>query len=72
MFCGVMIMKNKEFEQKSKLLTFLEKWLMILIWFVVLIMVGFLVFDNIRRSNPQESDLKPILDTIIIFKLALS
>lgn len=27
-------MENKEFEQKSKLLNFLEKWLMILIWFV--------------------------------------
>lgn len=64
----MIIMENKEFEQKSKLLNFLERWLIILIWIVVLIMISFLVFDNIGKSNPQESDLKPILDTIIIYK----
>lgn len=59
---------NKEFEQKSKLLNFLERWLMILIWFVVLIIVSFLVFDYIKKTHPQGSNLEPILDTIIISK----
>jgi len=64
----VIIMENKEFEQKSQLLNFLEKRLMVLIWIVILILISFLVFDNIGKGNPQESDLKPILDTIIIYK----
>lgn len=64
----MIIMENKEFEQKSQLLNFLEKRLMVLIWIVILILISFLVFDNIGKSNPQESDLKPILDTIIIYK----
>ena len=59
-------MKETEFEEKSKLLNFLEKWLMILMWIVVLIMVGFLVFDNIKKAPPQESDLKPTQNTQIL------
>ena len=61
-------MENKEFEKKSKLLNFLEKWLMILIWFVTLILISFLVLDHIKKAPPQESVLEPILDTIIIYK----
>ncbi len=61
-------MENKEFEQKSKLLNFLERWLIILIWIVVLIMISFLVFSHTKKTPPRENDLKPILDTIIIYK----
>lgn len=62
-------MENKELEQKSKLLDFLERGgLMILIWIVMLTLISLLVFDNIKKTPPQESDLKPILDTIIIFR----
>ena len=61
-------MENKEFEQKSKLLNFLERWLMILIWIVMLILISFLVFSHTKKTPPRESNLEPILDTIIIYK----
>lgn len=67
-------MKNKEFEQKSKQLDFLTKWLIILIGvvtlilFVVLFMIGFSGFYNNKKTLPQERILKPILDTQIISK----
>ena len=61
-------LKKENLEEKSKLLIFLEKWLMILIWIVMLILISLLVFDHIKKTPPQESDLKPILDTIIIYK----
>ena len=51
-------MKNTEFEQKSKQLDFLTKWLIILIGvvtlilFVVLFMIGFSGFYNNKKTPP--------------------